>query len=85
MKIYCVTNQLPALQFCGPHPKSHGTRGLSNNDHLRFDTKLGHVICEIRHTSCDCVEYTSIPDQTWISGITSKKKARYQPVTYCTY
>ena len=31
VKIYCDTNQFPALPFCGSHPKPHGARGLSNN------------------------------------------------------
>ena len=25
VKMYCDTNQLPALPFCGPHPKPHGS------------------------------------------------------------
>ena len=45
MKIYGDTKQFPALPFCGPHPKTHGARGLSKYYHLRFDTKLGHGIC----------------------------------------
>ena len=34
VKIYCVTNQSPELPFCGPHPKPHGARGLSEHYHL---------------------------------------------------
>ena len=37
--IYCNTNQFPELTFCGPHSKTNGTRGLSKNYYLRFDTK----------------------------------------------
>ena len=37
VKIYCDTNQFPALTFFGSHPKPHGARGLSKNYHLRFD------------------------------------------------
>ena len=33
VKIYCDTNQLPALPFCGSHPKPHGARGLVKNYH----------------------------------------------------
>ena len=29
VRIYCNTNQFPELPFCGPHSKTHGTRGLS--------------------------------------------------------
>ena len=29
VKMYCNTNQLPALPFCGPHPKPNAARGLS--------------------------------------------------------
>ena len=85
MIIYCDTNQLPELPFCGPHPKPHGERGPSKNDNLRFDPKLGHGICEISCIPCAYVGCTSIPDKPWISSITSKKQARYQPVNNCTY
>ena len=85
VKIYCDTNQLPALPFCGLHPKPHGARGLSKHYHLRFDTKLVHGICEIIRISCACVGCTPMLDKPWIYGIPSKKQARYQPVTNCTY
>ena len=39
VKIYCDTNQFPALPFCGPHQKPQGARGLSKHYHLRFDSK----------------------------------------------
>ena len=32
-----------------------------------------------------CVSFTSILDKPWISGIPSKKQARYQPITNFTY
>ena len=38
VKMYCDTNQSPALQFGGPHPNNHVARGLSKNYCLRFDT-----------------------------------------------
>ena len=85
MIMYCDTNQIPALLFCGQHPNPHGARGLSNNYHLLFDPKLGHGICVILRILCDCVDCTSITDQPWISGIPLKQKARYQPIKYCTY
>ena len=28
VKMYCNTNQLPALPLCGTHSKPHGARGL---------------------------------------------------------
>ena len=83
--MYCDTNQFPELPFCGPHPNPNGSRGLSKNYHLCFDTKLVHGICSIRHMPCACVECTSMQDKPWISGIPSKTQARYQPVTNCTY
>ena len=55
VKMYCDTNQFPALKFGVPHPNNHGARGLSKHYHLRFDTKLGHVICAILHITCACV------------------------------
>ena len=84
MKIYCDTNQLPALTVCGPHPKPHGERGLSNHYHLRFDPKLGHGICKINCISCACVACKLMLDQPWISGILLKK-ARQKPIIDCTY
>ena len=47
VKMYCDTNQFPALPLCGPHPKPRGARGLSKHYHLLFDPKLGHGIYEI--------------------------------------
>ena len=58
---------------------------LGKHYHLLFDTKIGHGICETCCIPCACVGCTSILDWTWIYGIPSKKKARYQPVTNCTY
>ena len=85
VKMYCDTNQLPTLTFCGPHPKPHGASGLSKNYHLRFDPKLGHGICEIFRIPYACVTCTSMLDKPCISSIRSKKQSLYQPVTYCTY
>ena len=68
-------NEFPALSFRGPRSKLHSSRGLSNNYHLRFDTKLGHGICAIGRIPCACVACTSMLDQPWIYGISSKKQA----------
>ena len=83
--MYCDTNQLPALPFCGPHTNPNVARGLSKNYHLRFDPKIGHGICAIFRIPCACVACISILDKPWISGIPSNKQARYQPVTNCNY
>ena len=72
--MYCDTNQLKELPFCGPHPKPHGARGLSKIYHLRFDPKLGHSICEILRIPCDYVACTSMIDQLWIYGMSLKNK-----------
>ena len=77
MKIYCDTNQFPALPFCGPHTKPHGARGQSNYYHLLFDTKLGHGICAISRIPCACVACTSMLDQPYISGILSNIESCY--------
>ena len=69
--MHCNTNQLLALPFFGPHYKPRGARGLSKYCHLRFDTKLGNGICEIRRIPCACVAFTSMLDKPWISGIPS--------------
>ena len=39
--ISCVTTQLPAFTFCGPHKKPHGVRGLSKHHHLILNPQLG--------------------------------------------
>ena len=85
VKMYCDTNQFPALPFCGSYPKTHGARGLVKHYHIRFDTNLGHGICAIFRIPCACVACTSMLDQPWISGVRSTKQARYQPVINCTY
>ena len=58
VRIYCNTNQFPALTFCVPHSKPHGARGLSKHYHLRFDPKLGMGICTIFRIPCACVACT---------------------------
>ena len=83
--MYCDTNQLPALPFCGPHPKPHKARETTNHYHLRFDTKLGHGIFEIIHTPFACVGFTSVLEKPWISGIPSNKQELCEPITNCTY
>ena len=85
VRIYCNTNQLPALPFCGPHSKPHGKRGLSKHYHFRFDTKLGNDVCEILHITCACVACTSMIDKPWISGIPPDEQQRYKPATKFTY
>ena len=85
VRIYCDTNQFPTLQLCGPNPKPPGARGLIKHYHLRFYPKLGYGICATHRIPCACVACTSMLDKPWISGISSKKQARYQPVTNCTY
>ena len=85
MKIYCDTNRFQKLPFCGPHPNHHGARGLIKHYHLRFDPNIGHVICAIAHIPRACVACISMLYQPCISGIPSKKKSRYQPVTDFTY
>ena len=85
VKIYCNTNKLPALPFCGPHPKPRGARGLGKYYHFRFDPKLGMVEFAIRRIPCACVACTPMLEKLWISGIPSDKQDHYKPVTKCTY
>ena len=84
VKMYCYTNQLPILPFCGSHPKPHVARGLGKHYHLRFDPKLGCGVCAILRIPCDYIACTSMIGQPWISGIPSKKQALYQHITDCT-
>ena len=83
--MYFNTNKFPELLFSGLHFKPHGARGLINHHHLRFDTKLGMGVCEIRLILCACVACKSMLDKPWVSGISSYKQERYKPVTKCTY
>ena len=59
VKILWNTNYFPSLNFCGPHTKLHGVRGLSKHYHMKFkhmifNKKLGHGICAIFQITCDC-------------------------------
>ena len=85
VKMYCNTNQFPALLFCGPYSKPHWSRGLSNHYHFHFDPKLGMGVFAILCIPCDCVACTSMLQKYWRSGIPSNKQERYKPVTKCTY
>ena len=58
VRIYCNTNQFPALSFCDPYSKPHGARGYSKHYHSRFDTKLGMGICTTLRITCACVACT---------------------------
>ena len=44
VRMYCNTNQLISLPFCGTHSKPHGARGLSKHYHLCFDPKLSNGV-----------------------------------------
>ena len=74
VKMYCNTNQLPELTFCGQHSKSLGERVLIMHYHLRFYSKLGNGVCEIRRTSCACAACKSVLDRPWIYGIPPDKQ-----------
>ena len=73
VKMFCNTEQLPALPFCVPHSKPHGARGLNKHYHLSFYPKLGNDVCSIISIPCACVACTSMLDKPWISGILYKK------------
>ena len=62
--MYGATKQFPGFQFLGPHNKPHGVRGLCDHYHMRFDTKLGHVTCEICRIHFASPPYTFMLDQT---------------------
>ena len=78
-------NQFPELSFSVSHSKPHGARGSSKHYYLRFDQKLGMLVCAIHRIPCAFVACISIPGKPWISGISSDKQERYKPVTKCTY
>ena len=85
MKMFCNTNHFPSFPFCGLHKKSHGVRGLSKQNHIRFDLKLGHEICAMPRINFACAECTSMLDKPWINGLTPKQQPRYRPVTNWSY
>ena len=85
VNMYCNKNQFPELIFSGSYSKPHGARGLSKNYHLRFDTKLGMVVCAICCIPCACVACTSMLDKLWIYVISSDKQERYKTVNKCNY
>ena len=85
VRMYCNTNQFPALTFCGPYSKLHGARGLIKHYHFCFYPKISNGICAIHRIPCACVVCTYILDKTWISDITLDEQERYKPVTKCTY
>ena len=85
VRMYFNKNQFPVLSFCGPHSKTHGARGLSNNYHFRFDPKLGNGVCALFRIPCACVASKSMLDKPWISGIPSDKQELYKTFTKCTY
>ena len=62
VKMYCDTNQLPTLPFCGSHPKLHGSRRLDRHYHILFDPNIGNVICAIIRIPCACVACTTMLD-----------------------
>ena len=84
VRMYCITNQFPALSFCGPHSKPHGAWGLSKNYHLCFNPKLGNVIYAICRIPCACDACISMLEKYWVFGIPSDGQERYKPVTKCT-
>ena len=83
VKMYCNTNKLPELLFCGPHSKPHGARGLSRYYHLRFDPKIGMGVYAIFRIPCACVSCTSMLEKHWISGIPPDAQECYKPFTKC--
>ena len=58
VNMYCNTNKLLKLSFCGTHFKYNGARGFSKHYHLLFDPKLGNGVCTIRRIPCACVART---------------------------
>ena len=85
VKTYCATNQFPEVQFLGPHNKPYGVCVLNNHQHMRFDTKIGHVTCAIRRIPCDCTSCTYVLDQPWVTGMPAHKQPLYQPIQNFTY
>ena len=58
VKMYCKTNQFPALPLCGTHSKPRGARGMGKHYHLRFYPKLVMGECAIIRIPCACAACT---------------------------
>ena len=52
VKIYCTKNHFTQFPPSPPQNKPHGAHGLGKHYHMRFNTKLGHVTCEIHCITC---------------------------------
>ena len=85
VKIFCDTNHFPSFQFCVPHKNSHGVRGWIKQYHIVFNTKIGHVTCEILHITCACTQCTSTLDKPWTPGVILHQQPNYQPFKYFTH
>ena len=83
VKTYCHKNQIPELLLYGTNSKPHSTRWLSKHYHLRFDPKIGNVICKILRIQCAYAACTSMLDKHCIFGITSDEEELYKPVNKC--
>ena len=83
--MYCATNQIPELNFLGPHNKPHGVRGLGKHCRMSFYTNIGHDTYATGSIPCNCTYCTSILNQLFIPGFPSQKQPCYQPVKYFTY
>ena len=80
VKIYCATKCFTELKFLGSHNTPRGVRGLSNNYHMHFDLKLGHITCVVRRTPCAFTFCIYIIDQHWVTIFPENKQPCYETV-----
>ena len=84
VKRYCTKIYFHPLSFCGLHKKTIVERVLGNNYNMHFDTKLGHVTCEIRCILCACTQCIPMLDETCYTGVKTQQQPLYKPVKYWT-
>ena len=84
VKMYCTTNQLNQLEFCGPLKKPHIALRLGNNYHMYFDHKLGHGKYAIRYITCVCTQYINNLYKPWTTYMPPHKRICYETAKDCT-
>ena len=68
VKMSCSSMQFHELLFCGPHAKPHGVRGLSKDDHLLLDPKLGNGKFVVIRIPCACISCKNILAKPCVIG-----------------
>ena len=85
VKIYCVKNQFPELNFLGPHKKTHGVPWLDNHYPMCFDPKLGHVTYKICCIPFVCTSCKYILEKLGFQGCNKRNNLAINPFIVPVY